>query len=97
MRRRQILDLAAASAALAALQTIGGCSQGDAAPGQPTTTPEGESSPMQHIAMLVYPGFTALDLIGPQTAFSFLDDVQIHLVWKTLDPITTAATRDRGR
>ncbi|HTN85599.1 MAG TPA: DJ-1/PfpI family protein [Sorangium sp.] len=89
MRRRQILDLAAASAALAALQTIGGCSQGDGAPGQTTTTPEGESSSVQHIAMLVYPGFTALDLIGPQTSFSFLDDVKIHLVWKTLDPITT--------
>ncbi|WP_437724940.1 DJ-1/PfpI family protein [Sorangium sp. So ce861] len=44
---------------------------------------------MQHIAMLVYPGFTALDLIGPQTAFSILEDTKIHLVWKTLDPITT--------
>ncbi|KYF96411.1 glutamine amidotransferase [Sorangium cellulosum] len=44
---------------------------------------------MQHIAMLIYPGFTALDLIGPQAAFSFLEDTKIHLVWKTLDPITT--------
>jgi cyclohexyl-isocyanide hydratase len=44
---------------------------------------------MQHIAMLVYPKFTALDLIGPQTAFSMLKDVQVHLVWKTLDPVTT--------
>ncbi|WP_437938306.1 DJ-1/PfpI family protein [Sorangium sp. So ce341] len=44
---------------------------------------------MQHIAMLIYPGFTALDLIGPQTAFSILEDTKIHLVWKTLDPITT--------
>ncbi|WP_437813950.1 DJ-1/PfpI family protein [Sorangium sp. So ce1078] len=44
---------------------------------------------MQHIAMLVYPGFTALDLIGPQTAFSMLENTQIHLVWKTLDPVTT--------
>ncbi|WP_437577750.1 DJ-1/PfpI family protein [Sorangium sp. So ce887] len=44
---------------------------------------------MQHIAMLVYPGFTALDLIGPQTAFSIVDNTQIHLVWKTLDPVTT--------
>ncbi|WP_437570999.1 DJ-1/PfpI family protein [Sorangium sp. So ce542] len=44
---------------------------------------------MQHIAMLIYPGFTALDLIGPQAAFSILEDTKIHLVWKTLDPITT--------
>jgi cyclohexyl-isocyanide hydratase len=44
---------------------------------------------MQHIAMLVYPQFTALDLIGPQTAFSMLKNVQVHLVWKTLDAVTT--------
>ncbi|WP_437610115.1 DJ-1/PfpI family protein [Sorangium sp. So ce834] len=44
---------------------------------------------MQHIAMLIYPGFTALDLIGPQTAFSILEDTKIHLVWKTLDAVTT--------
>ncbi|AUX28340.1 MULTISPECIES: DJ-1/PfpI family protein [Sorangium] len=44
---------------------------------------------MQHIAMLIYPGFTALDLIGPQSAFSILEDTKIHLVWKTLDAVTT--------
>ncbi|WP_438017777.1 DJ-1/PfpI family protein [Sorangium sp. So ce315] len=91
MRRRQILDLAAVSAALATLQTLGGCAKDDGDSEQSPTTPRGENPPMQHIAMLVYPGFTALDLIGPQTAFafSFLEDVQNHLVWKTLDPVTT--------
>lgn len=90
MRRRQLLDIAAASAALAALKTLGGCApDGDGGPGQPPATPEGEGSSMQHIAMLVYPGFTALDLIGPQTTFSMLDNVKVHLVWKTLDPLTT--------
>jgi transcriptional regulator GlxA family with amidase domain len=37
------------------------------------------------IAMLLYPGLTLLDLIGPQTVFSWFSN--IHLVWKTTEPI----------
>jgi len=39
-------------------------------------------APLQ-IGMLLYPGLTLLDLIGPQTVFSWFAD--IHLVWKTRD------------
>jgi cyclohexyl-isocyanide hydratase len=35
------------------------------------------------IGMLLYPGLTLLDLIGPQTVFSWF--ANIHLVWKTKD------------
>jgi cyclohexyl-isocyanide hydratase len=35
------------------------------------------------IGMLLYPGLTLLDLIGPQTVFSWY--ANIHLVWKTRD------------
>jgi cyclohexyl-isocyanide hydratase len=38
--------------------------------------------PLQ-IGMLLYPGLTLLDLIGPATVFSWFSD--IHLVWKTKD------------
>jgi cyclohexyl-isocyanide hydratase len=37
------------------------------------------------IGMLLYPGLTLLDLIGPQTVFSWF--ANIHLVWKTKDLI----------
>lgn len=37
------------------------------------------------IGMLLYPGLTLLDLIGPQTVFSWF--ANIHLVWKTTDPV----------
>lgn len=48
------------------------------------------SHSQQHVIGLVfYPGMTALDIIGPQTVFSALPNVQIHRVWKTLDPIKT--------
>jgi cyclohexyl-isocyanide hydratase len=39
------------------------------------------------IAMLLYPGLTLQDLLGPHTALSF--SCQVHLVWKTTDPIVT--------
>jgi len=42
-----------------------------------------DTQPRLKIAMLLYPGLTLLDLIGPQTVFSWFAD--IHLVWKTKD------------
>ena len=39
------------------------------------------------IGMLLYPRLTLLDLIGPQTVFSWF--ANIHLVWKTTDLIRT--------
>ena len=41
------------------------------------------TQPPLEIAMLLYPGLTLLDLIGPATVFSWF--ANIHLVWKTKD------------
>jgi putative intracellular protease/amidase len=41
------------------------------------------------IAMLVYPRMTALDLIGPQYMFAALLGAKVHLVGKTLDPVSS--------
>ena len=43
----------------------------------------------EQIAMLIYPGMTALDLIGPQQAFGYMMGAKVNLIWKTLDPITS--------
>ena len=40
------------------------------------------------IGIVIYPGMTTLDVVGPQTVFSGLPNVDIHRVWKTLEPIT---------
>ena len=40
-----------------------------------------ETQPRLEIAMLLYPGLTLLDLIGPATVFSWFSN--IHLLWKT--------------
>ena len=41
------------------------------------------------IAMLVYPGMTALDLIGPQFMFGSLSGAKVLLVAKSVDPVTS--------
>jgi cyclohexyl-isocyanide hydratase len=81
----------AALTALAALSTA-------PAPGQqPAPRQQHETLGLKHdmpaqpeeIAMLVYPGMTALDLIGPQQVFGYMMATRVHLVWKSKDPIVT--------
>jgi len=43
----------------------------------------------EHIVMLIYPGMTALDLIGPQQAFGYVMGAKVDLVWKTTDPVVS--------
>ncbi len=47
------------------------------------------NKPDHVIGIVMYPGMTALDVVGPQTVFSGLPNTQIHRVWKTLEPIAT--------
>lgn len=66
------------------------------AAGSPTTRPSTSSSDSvvslssraDQIAMLVYPKMTALDLVGPQYMFSALMGAKVHLVGKTMEPVT---------
>ena len=51
----------------------------------PPAVPPG---PLQ-IAMLVYPGMTALDLVAPQTIFAELRNSQVELVWKSKETVTS--------
>lgn len=43
----------------------------------------------EQIAMLMYPGMTVMDLIGPHCMFGSMMGATIHLVAKTLDPVTS--------
>ncbi|MEN3748473.1 DJ-1/PfpI family protein [Sphingomonas sp. HF-S3] len=49
-----------------------------------------DSAPL-HIAFLLFPGVTQLDLTGPAQVLSRLGDVKIDLVAKTRDPVETDA------
>jgi cyclohexyl-isocyanide hydratase len=55
---------------------------------EPRRTSEGK--PMPHtIGLVLYPGMTALDIVGPQSVFTALPDVEIRRLWKSTDPIRT--------
>lgn len=41
------------------------------------------------IGLVFYPGMASLDMVGPHQVFSALPGVELHRIWKTLDPITT--------
>lgn len=41
------------------------------------------------VGFVMYPGMTALDIVGPQTVFSSLPDIEIRRIWKALEPIET--------
>lgn len=42
------------------------------------------------IGLLTFPRVQQLDLTGPYEVFASLPDTQLHLIWKTLTPITSA-------
>ena len=44
-----------------------------------------------HIAFLLFPGVTQLDLTGPAQFLSRLPGARVDLVWETLDPVPTDA------
>lgn len=43
----------------------------------------------EQIGMLIYPGMTILDLIGPQSMFGSMMGAKIHLVAKSMAPVTS--------
>ncbi|SSL18660.1 cyclohexyl-isocyanide hydratase [Klebsiella pneumoniae] len=43
------------------------------------------------IGMLLFPGVTQLDLTGPAEVFSASRRCDVHLIWKTLQPVETGA------
>jgi cyclohexyl-isocyanide hydratase len=42
------------------------------------------------IGFLVFPKITQLDMTGPHEVFARMPDREIHLVWKSLEPVTEA-------
>jgi cyclohexyl-isocyanide hydratase len=41
------------------------------------------------IGLLAFPAMTQLDLTGPLQVFASLPEAEVHVIWKTLDPIQT--------
>lgn len=84
--------LRAATAALAASPWLARASQGTSTP----VTVEHDISAMpaswtgkEQIGMLLYPGMTALDFVGPQYMFAGLMGAKVHHVAKTMAPVVS--------
>jgi cyclohexyl-isocyanide hydratase len=45
--------------------------------------------PLLRFGLLLFPGITQLDLTGPAEVFGNVPGAEIHLIWKSLDPIPT--------
>ena len=73
MNRRELMQLAALAGAAAVTTTI-------AAQTQPATT---------RIQMLVYPGMTLQDLVGPLQVWASWSGAQIQFAWKSTGPVPT--------
>jgi cyclohexyl-isocyanide hydratase len=41
-----------------------------------------------HVGLLIFPEITQLDMTGPYEVFTKLPGAKVHLVWKSLEPIT---------
>lgn len=39
------------------------------------------------VGLVIYPGMTTLDIVGPQAVFSELPGIELHRIWKVLEPI----------
>jgi len=85
MNRRDFSTLSLASALAASLLPPVVASSSSSA--QKQHNPHDSDAPVAHIGMLLYPGFTAQDLVGPQLMFSSTMDRRVHLVAKTLEPV----------
>ena len=44
------------------------------------------------IGLILFPKLTQLDLTGPAEVFGRMPGAEVHLLWKTLDPVSS----DRG-
>jgi cyclohexyl-isocyanide hydratase len=86
-RRDFIKHTAAAAAAIAAAMPLAGCGSPDEEPDPEDSPPPGSDPPTLEVAMLIYPGMTALDMVAPQICFNTLGNVHLHHVWKDLSPI----------
>ncbi len=62
--------------------------------GRAESTPPPPSGDAQDIAMLVYPGFTALDFMGPHHFFGGMPRARIHVI--TTQPDLSPVTSDLG-
>ena len=87
VNRRNFVGLLAASLALPALASAQGPRADDKPPGSGDGFGPMHAGRKPEVGMLLYPGLTLMDLLGPQTVLS--TSCNVHLVWKNTDLIAS--------
>jgi cyclohexyl-isocyanide hydratase len=85
MTRRQLIALSTATAAMPAWSQQSTTDKTHDFYGLKHTAPDRP----EEIAMLIYPGMTALDLVGPQQVFGYVMGTRVRLVSKTKVAVVT--------
>jgi cyclohexyl-isocyanide hydratase len=83
--RRKLGEAIAAFAVL--LANRGALAAGGAMPQHDMSSMPAHWHGKERVAFLIYPGFTALDMVGPQYMFASLMGAKVDIVAKTLDPV----------
>jgi cyclohexyl-isocyanide hydratase len=102
LSRRELMSLAAGAASLAVASSVLGAQQGPPAQSHEGHGNHGEghgahgdhdhgkmmkSLPKIRFGLLLFPELTALDLVGPQLLMATMMNTEVHLVWKSKDPV----------
>lgn len=88
--RRNFLQLVMAAAGTAAVHGASMAADASGVPAQQVhdmSDMPADWTRNEQIAMVMYPGFTAQDLVGPQYMFGNLMGASVHLVAETMDPV----------
>ncbi len=48
-----------------------------------------KNSAKYHIGLVIFPGMTQLDITGPHQIFALMPNTCVHLLWKSLQPVTS--------
>ena len=87
INRRQFVATAAVTSGVVLAGCTGQANAGNPVQESRTKLPAMHSRKKPEVAMLLYPGVTLLDLLGPHTALA--SNCNVHLVWKNTDLLET--------
>lgn len=89
MDRRMVLQMTASASLIGGLSMATGASAQNSAPAkvEPASIPPSWMGKEQ-IAILIYDGMTSLDIVGPHFFLSSLAGATVHLVARSLKPVT---------
>jgi len=86
-RRRLMAAMLGAATSLALAGRSAAQDQGPTTSQVAPRRPAGPDVPLLRIGMLLFPQLTPMDLVGPHLILASLPNTEVHLLWKTTEPV----------